>query len=113
MDIKINSYFDITCDHCGFSRSTDFGHGFETNAKRLRALAHNEGWKYTQGETLCPDCMSSPRIVKGACYANCPHFSSCQEEYDDEPLAFCTKAGRQLLGSLDDVYAGECTCIMK
>lgn len=56
MKIKIDTYFDVTCSHCGRSRSTDFERGMETKKTVLSKLAYREGWKCIQGNTYCPEC---------------------------------------------------------
>lgn len=62
--IQIDSYYDITCNHCGKSRSTDYQKGMETNPAMLRKLAYKEGWKYKEGMTLCPECIKNYNIAK-------------------------------------------------
>ena len=70
--LRIDKYFDITCSVCGFSRSTDYERGFETNPSRLRKLAKAEGWKSVLSEatddgtegTLCPSCASKCRYIR-------------------------------------------------
>ena len=57
MKIRIDTYYDITCDCCSRSWSTDFnandrkmnrndegGMGMETNKQRLSRLAYASGW---------------------------------------------------------------------
>ena len=69
MKIRIDTYYDLTCDECSRSWSTDFnandrkmnrnddgGMGMETNKQRLTRLAYASGWKYKRGKTLCPEC---------------------------------------------------------
>lgn len=73
MKIRIDTYYDITCDHCSRSWSTDFnaneqkmnrndegGMGMETNKQRLSRLAYASGWKCKNGKTLCPECAEKP-----------------------------------------------------
>lgn len=72
--LKIDKYFDITCAVCGFSRSTDYERGFETDAARLRKLAKAEGWKAVEAEdtedgtegTLCPSCAAKCKYIRCA-----------------------------------------------
>lgn len=56
MPLKIDKYFDVCCDICSRHRSTDFYLGWETNLKRLRSIALNEGWTFTNGQNICPIC---------------------------------------------------------
>lgn len=56
--MKIDAYYDITCCHCGRSRSSDFEKGMEISKNLLRRVAAKEGWM-TDKETkrpVCPDC---------------------------------------------------------
>ena len=67
MKIRIDTYYDITCDKCGRSWSTDFsyndramtaaGMGMWQNKALLLKAAYKSGWKYRKGATLCPDCL--------------------------------------------------------
>ena len=54
--IRIDTWYDVACDNCAKSRSTDYERGMETDKRRLRRYAHEEGWKYKEGQTLCPEC---------------------------------------------------------
>lgn len=54
--IHIDTYYDLTCQECGKSRSTDFQMGMEMSKARLSKLAYSEGWKCKEGKTVCPDC---------------------------------------------------------
>ena len=54
--IHIDTYYDITCQECGRSRSTDFQRGMEMSKARLSKLAYSEGWKCKANRTLCPEC---------------------------------------------------------
>ena len=54
--IHIDTYYDITCQECGKSRSTDFQMGMEMSKARLSKLAYSEGWKCKANITLCPIC---------------------------------------------------------
>ena len=62
LKIKIDTYYDITCQNCGFSRSTDFGKGFDMNKQRITRLAYEEGWKCKNGQTLCPECVNRKKV---------------------------------------------------
>lgn len=57
--IKIDTYYDITCDRCGKSRSTDYNLGMLTCKKELQKYAYAEGWKCKNGVTMCPDCVKA------------------------------------------------------
>lgn len=70
MKIRIDTYYDITCDECCRSWSTDFnaneqkmnrndegGMGMETDKQRLSRIAYASGWKCKNGKTLCPECV--------------------------------------------------------
>lgn len=74
MKIRIDTYYDITCDCCGRSWSTDFnvnegrmsrfrdgGMGMEMDKKLLSKMAYSSGWKCKAGRTLCPDCLKDRR----------------------------------------------------
>lgn len=55
MKIRIDTYYDITCDSCGRSWSTDFnanngqmddgGMGMATSKQWLSKVAYKSGWK--------------------------------------------------------------------
>lgn len=74
MKIRIDTYYDITCDYCSRSWSTDFnandrkmnrndegGMGMKTNKQRLSRLAYASGWKCKNGKTLCPECVEKEK----------------------------------------------------
>ena len=81
--LKIDKYFDITCCVCGFSRSTDYEYGLETNATRLRRTAKQEGWKTVRAEdtndgtegTLCPSCAAKCKYIN--CSPPCGDKCDC------------------------------------
>lgn len=71
MAIRIDTYYDITCDCCAKSWSTDFdcanksmgkygsgGMGMAMSKSELKRFAYMSGWKYHDGKTLCPDCVA-------------------------------------------------------
>lgn len=58
-NIRIDTYYDVTCRVCGFSRSTDFSMGMETCKARLAKQARKEGWVNHSGLTLCPNCAAA------------------------------------------------------
>lgn len=46
------------------------------------------------------------------CGEHCPHLCSCQEDYDDEPMGFCTYGeGRKFIASMDAIRDGGYECI--
>lgn len=69
MKIRIDTYYDITCDGCCRSWSTDFdgnkmttyknygGMGMAANKQWLGKSAYAAGWRNYKGKTLCPECM--------------------------------------------------------
>lgn len=59
MTIRIDTYFDLTCDGCNRSWSTDFEMGMVTNKAYLRRAAYAAGWKCKNGKTLCPECVKN------------------------------------------------------
>lgn len=74
MKIRIDTYYDITCDNCGRSWSTDFnanngkmnylgdgGMGMATDKAFLSKVAYHSGWKCCKGKTLCPECLSKEK----------------------------------------------------
>lgn len=61
MKIRLDTYYDVTCDSCARSRSTDFEMGMETEKSILAKRAYSEGWKCIIGKTLCPECVRKKR----------------------------------------------------
>lgn len=59
--MKIDVYYDITCAHCGRSRSTDFYKGMVNQKEHLRKAAQKEGWGQEKKTKLpiCPICYLS------------------------------------------------------
>lgn len=68
MKIRIDTYYDITCDCCSRSWSTDFngnkmdthgggGMGMSMSKSALSKAAYRSGWKNRNGRTLCPECF--------------------------------------------------------
>lgn len=128
MVIKIDAYFDITCEVCARSWSTDYngfsmsnhasssgGMGMATNKQWLRKAAYAAGWKCKGGKTLCPECAKA--VNKPKCSVHCPYLSQCQEEYDDEPMGYCCRStdmatwSRVFLGSVDEIRDGKIDCL--
>ena len=62
--IQIDTYYDITCQGCSQSWSTDFkdGMGMDTSKSALSRRAYAHGWRCIKERTLCPDCAA---IVQG------------------------------------------------
>lgn len=56
--MKVDKYYDITCQKCTKHRSTDFECGLWTGSPdRLRKQARKEGWtENCMGEAFCPEC---------------------------------------------------------
>lgn len=69
MALRIDTYYDVTCDNCARSWSTDFnaktgtmdgtGMGMETNKSYLSKSAHKNGWISKDGLTYCPECAKA------------------------------------------------------
>lgn len=127
MAIKIDTYFDISCDSCSRSWSTDFdgnkmatvtgmgGMGMATDKKWLRKAASKAGWKCKDGCTLCPECAENAKTAK--CSIHCPYLAQCQEEYEDEPMGYCCRSEnmqtwtRRFLGSVNEIREGTVECL--
>lgn len=56
---RVDRYYDLTCDSCARSRSSDFEKGMETDGKVALACAYAEGWRKIKKMTLCPDCAAA------------------------------------------------------
>ena len=54
--LRVDTWYDISCDRCGLIRSTDFGMGMSDNIRLLRAEAKHEGWRCIDGKNTCPNC---------------------------------------------------------
>ena len=63
MSLRIDRYYDLTCDSCGRSRSTDFDMGMSMNKESCLKCATNEGWREVNGKTVCPECA---KLIKSA-----------------------------------------------
>lgn len=127
MAIRIDTYFDITCDCCARSWSTDFdgnkmavitgngGMGMATDKKWLRKAASKAGWKCKDGRTLCPECAET--ADKPKCSIHCPYLAQRQEEYDDESMGYCYRSEdmtiwtEKFLGSVDEIREGTVECL--
>lgn len=127
MQIKIDTYFDISCECCARSWSTDFdgnkmavitgtgGMGMATDRKWLRKAATKAGWKCKDGRTLCPECAEN--ASKPKCSIYCPYLAQCQEEYDDEPMGYCCRSvdmatwSRVFLGTVEEIRNDKINCL--
>ena len=63
MDIRIDTYYDVTCDFCGKPYSTDYekAMGFMTKDYHLadfRETVKADGWKCLNGKNCCPNCVA-------------------------------------------------------
>lgn len=71
MKIRVDTYYDLTCDGCCCTWSADFdaknrcmggwgnvGMGMYQNKKLLVEHAYATGWKCRGGRTLCPECAA-------------------------------------------------------
>lgn len=56
--LKLEKYYDIGCDLCGFHFSTDFAKGMYNNPTTIRKIAKKDGWisNPETGENICPIC---------------------------------------------------------
>ena len=54
--MKIETWYDIGCSVCGRHRSTDFHFGWEEKRKGFSKKARKEGWKFIDGQNVCPIC---------------------------------------------------------
>lgn len=55
--------------------------------------------------------MEQVMLENKLCYAECPYLISRQEEYDDEPMGFCTKCKEKFVGSMDNIRTKDCYCV--
>lgn len=74
MKVRIDTYYDLTCDSCARSWSTDFrvddrrmdvngdgGMGMARSKSHLSKAAYRAGWKCFRGRILCPECLERER----------------------------------------------------
>ena len=47
------------------------------------------------------------------CYAECPYLFSREEEYDDEPMGYCSLKDDKFIGSMDNIRTNDCYCVNK
>ena len=56
--MRMDNYYDITCDKCARARGKDFNKGFADNKEELLRNAEKEGWRVVEGKNYCPICTS-------------------------------------------------------
>lgn len=60
--LRIDKYYDVTCQNCSKSRSVDFELGmWMYDIPSFRKQLKKEGWKENNGYTLCPNCNEMKR----------------------------------------------------
>ena len=67
-----------------------------------------------QAKRFAKYCMSkfgAKTLSENKCFPECEYFYSCQEEYDDDALGYCTKNGRKLIGFLDEIQNDQIDCL--
>lgn len=56
-EFKLDTYYDITCEHCSRTRSRGFSCGIGiTSQAELIEKALEDGWKIIDGKNACPIC---------------------------------------------------------
>lgn len=66
MKLHIDTWYDLACDCCARSWSTDFENGMSPSKEKLSKSAYRKGWKCRKGKNLCPDCSTKPdHIISG------------------------------------------------
>lgn len=55
--MKVEKYYDVGCEECGFHLSTDYHRGLAQSRVRAVKWAVQEGFKVVDGRTLCPGCV--------------------------------------------------------
>ena len=55
--------------------------------------------------------MEKVMLKNKLCYAECPYLISRQEDYDDEPMGYCSLKNDRYIGSMDNIYTSECDCL--
>ena len=55
-EFKLDTYYDLTCEYCGRTRSKDFNCGTNPNKEDLLRNAAEDGWKIIDGKNTCPIC---------------------------------------------------------
>ena len=55
--MKVEKYYDVGCEECGFHLSTDFHRGLAQSRVQAVKWALQERFQVTDGKTLCPHCV--------------------------------------------------------
>ena len=50
-------------------------------------------------------------IRRNQCFYKCQHLVQRKEEFDDEPMAYCSLADNAFIGSYSDVCDRNCGCV--
>lgn len=61
--MKLDTWYDLTCNCCSRSWSADFENGMYTSKKCLQKDSHKSGWRCRRGKNLCPDCAKKPDAI--------------------------------------------------
>lgn len=61
VNLHIDTYYDLSCENCAKSWSSDFCFGMSSSKEWLRKAAKKEGWRVNSGKTLCPECARKHR----------------------------------------------------
>lgn len=56
--LRFDVYYDVHCDGCGKRRSDGLLSGVTRTRGSVRRAAKEEGWRYIDGKTLCPECVA-------------------------------------------------------
>lgn len=62
--LRFDVYYDIHCDGCGKRRSDGLLSGTTRTRGSVRRAAKEEGWRYINGKTLCPECVAKKKPQK-------------------------------------------------
>jgi hypothetical protein len=109
--IKLDAYYDVSCQHCGKSRSADYEKGMEMSKELLSKKAYSEGWKCIGGKTLCPACARQKIIHQNKCYIDCPNLYECYGGPNGELVGWCAANNYGEVGTSEQIANGECLCI--
>lgn len=55
-ELKLDIYYDLTCEQCGRTRSKGFGKGIAHNKAELLKNAAEEDWRVIKYQNFCPIC---------------------------------------------------------